>query len=117
MLGEQKENEKPDEGYQIQRWWQKPGNELQYLFGTQIPQLGGVLKESLVDPVVEASQSAQRMNEDLPKGIVMFGHVIPTDGGEPVPIKSWDNTLQGAPGLLLSRCSFLALVGRPYAKP
>jgi len=63
VLGEQQESEKPDEGYQVQRWWQKPGNELQYLFGTQIPQLGGVLKESLVDPVVEAAGSVQQLDQ------------------------------------------------------
>lgn len=63
VLGEQKENEKPDKGYQVQRWWQKPGNELEYFFGTQIPQLGGVLKQSLVDPVVDAVESVQALDE------------------------------------------------------
>ena len=52
-----------DEGYEVQRWWQKPGNELQYLFGTQLPQVGGFLKESLVDPVVEAAGSVQQLDQ------------------------------------------------------
>ena len=116
VLGEQQENEKPDEGYQVQRWWQKPGNELQYLFGTQIPQLGGVLKESLVDPVVEAYQSAERMDKNLPKGVVMFGHVVPTDGGEPVPIKSWDNTLQGGARAVTQPLQFLGPAGQDARK-
>ena len=96
----QKEEERE---YEWGRWLSDPWNE--------VKAAGKSIKEAVVDPVVEAYQSAERMDENLPKGLVMFGHVVPTDGGEPVPIKSWDNTLQGGARAVTQPLQYLGPAG------
>ena len=93
-----------DQGYQWGNWLSNPLNELKFL--------GKAAKEAVVDPVVEAYQSAERMDSNLPKGLVVGGHVIPFGGGEAQPIPSWQNTLQGGARATTQPLQYLGPAGQ-----
>ena len=93
-----------EQGYQWSNWLTNPLNELKFV--------GKVAKESIVDPVVDAYQSAERLDKNLPKGFVVGGHVIPFGGGEAQPIPSWQNTLQGGARATTQPLQYLGPAGQ-----